>query len=35
MVRWITAADNYTAQRAYDRVASRTTWVTYDMPPLA
>jgi GNAT superfamily N-acetyltransferase len=34
VVRWITAADNHPAQRAYDRVASRTTWVTYDMPPL-
>jgi GNAT superfamily N-acetyltransferase len=30
-VRWITAEDNTTAQRVYDRVAKRTTWVTYEM----
>lgn len=29
-LRWITAADNTTAQRVYDRLASRTTWVTYE-----
>lgn len=29
-VRWITAADNATAQRLYDDLAERTTWVTYD-----
>ncbi len=29
-VRWITAADNTTAQRLYDQVATRTTWVTYE-----
>jgi GNAT superfamily N-acetyltransferase len=33
VVRWITAADNATAQRVYDRVAHRTMWVTYDMAP--
>jgi GNAT superfamily N-acetyltransferase len=32
-VRWITAEDNHTAQRLYDRHAQRTSWVTYDMPP--
>lgn len=31
VVRWITAADNETAQRVYDDVATRTTWVTYDL----
>ncbi len=31
-VSWITAEDNATAQRVYDRVATRTTWVTYEMP---
>ena len=31
-VSWITAADNETAQRVYDRVATRTSWVTYEMP---
>jgi GNAT superfamily N-acetyltransferase len=33
VVRWITASDNVTAQRVYDRVAERTMWVTYDMGP--
>jgi GNAT superfamily N-acetyltransferase len=31
LVRWITAAANVTAQRTYDRLATRTTWVTYDL----
>ena len=30
-VRWITAEDNHTAQRLYDAMAERTTWVTYDL----
>ena len=30
-VRWVTAADNATAQRLYDDVAERTDWVTYDL----
>jgi GNAT superfamily N-acetyltransferase len=30
-LRWITAEDNATAQRVYDRVAKRTTWVTYEI----
>lgn len=29
-LRWITAADNHAAQRVYDKVARRTTWVTYE-----
>jgi ribosomal protein S18 acetylase RimI-like enzyme len=29
-LRWITAADNTTAQRVYDKVATRTSWVTYE-----
>lgn len=29
-IRWITAADNSTAQSVYDKVATRTTWVTYE-----
>jgi GNAT superfamily N-acetyltransferase len=33
VVRWITAADNATAQRLYDRVATKTAWVTYDLVP--
>ncbi len=32
LVRWTTATDNHRAQGAYDRVATRTGWVTYDMP---
>lgn len=30
-LRWITAADNVTAQSVYDKVATRTTWVTYEV----
>jgi ribosomal protein S18 acetylase RimI-like enzyme len=30
-VRWITAADNVSAQHAYNRVARKTSWVTYEM----
>ena len=29
-IRWITADDNERAQRVYDRLATRTTWVTYE-----
>ncbi len=32
VVRWITAADNITAQRLYDSIATRTAWLTYDLP---
>ncbi|MFC6355512.1 GNAT family N-acetyltransferase [Luethyella okanaganae] len=35
IVRWITAADNETAQRLYDKLATRTEWVTYDLDPRA
>ncbi|NMO01745.1 GNAT family N-acetyltransferase [Gordonia sp. TBRC 11910] len=35
VVRWITAADNATAQRLYDDVAVKTQWVTYDAQPRA
>jgi GNAT superfamily N-acetyltransferase len=31
-VRWITAADNVTARRLYDSVATATEYVTYDIP---
>ena len=30
-LRWITAASNERAQRVYDRVATKTTWVTYEV----
>lgn len=30
-VRWITAADNHRARAAYDRVATTTDWVTYQL----
>lgn len=32
VIRWITADDNYRARGSYDRVANRTTWITYDLP---
>ncbi|MFJ4798298.1 GNAT family N-acetyltransferase [Kitasatospora purpeofusca] len=32
-VRWITADDNHRARSKYDQVATRTMFVTYDMPP--
>ena len=35
VVRWITAEDNATARAVYDRVATATPWVTYDMRPSA
>jgi GNAT superfamily N-acetyltransferase len=31
-VRWITADDNYRARALYDRIATRTMWITYEMP---
>jgi GNAT superfamily N-acetyltransferase len=31
IVRWTTADDNYRARAAYDRVATRTGWITYEM----
>ncbi|MEO8528272.1 MAG: GNAT family N-acetyltransferase [Pseudolysinimonas sp.] len=30
-LRWITAESNERAQRVYDRIAKRTTWVTYEV----
>lgn len=29
-LRWITAADNHTAQCLYDQIATKTTWVMYE-----
>jgi GNAT superfamily N-acetyltransferase len=31
VIRWITADDNYRARAVYDLMASRTSWVTYDL----
>lgn len=31
VVRWTTADDNYRARTVYDKVATRTSWITYDM----
>lgn len=31
VLRWITAEDNYRARAAYDRVADKTKWATYDI----
>lgn len=33
VIRWITRDDNYRARSVYDRVATRTNWVTYDLAP--
>lgn len=33
VVRWSTAENNYRARSAYDRVAERTQWITYDLAP--
>ena len=33
VVRWITAADNESAQHLYDSLATRTSWLTYDLTP--
>lgn len=30
VIRWITADDNYRGRGVYDRLATRTMWVTYD-----
>jgi len=35
LVRWITADDNYRGRGKYDQHATRTMWITYDMPPAA
>jgi GNAT superfamily N-acetyltransferase len=31
VLRWITADNNYRARSAYDQVATRTAWITYDI----
>lgn len=31
VVRWITADNNYRGRAAYDRLATKTHWVTYDI----
>jgi ribosomal protein S18 acetylase RimI-like enzyme len=31
VIRWITADDNYRARGLYDRLATRTSWITYDI----
>ena len=32
VLQWVTAQDNARAQALYDKLAKRTTWVTYEMP---
>jgi len=32
VLSWITAQDNARARALYDKLARRTTWVTYEMP---
>lgn len=31
IIRWTTADNNYRARSTYDKLAQRTTWITYDM----
>ncbi|NVO05240.1 MAG: GNAT family N-acetyltransferase [Rhodoferax sp.] len=31
VIRWITADNNYRARSAYDKIATRTGWITYDI----
>jgi len=31
VIRWITADNNYRARTAYDQIATRTGWITYDL----
>lgn len=31
VIRWITADDNYRGRGVYDRMATRTMWITYDI----
>jgi GNAT superfamily N-acetyltransferase len=31
VIRWITADNNYRARAAYDKIATRTAWITYDI----
>jgi GNAT superfamily N-acetyltransferase len=31
VIRWTTGDDNYRARAVYDKLATRTTWITYDM----
>lgn len=33
VVRWITRDNNYRARAAYDRLAARTDWITYELNP--
>lgn len=33
VVRWITAENNYRGRGVYDKLAVRTSWVTYDLTP--
>lgn len=33
VVRWITADDNYRGRGVYDKLATRTMWISYDMTP--
>jgi GNAT superfamily N-acetyltransferase len=33
VIRWITADNNYRGRGVYDRLATRTMWITYDLKP--
>ncbi|MFT5579551.1 MAG: GNAT superfamily N-acetyltransferase [Paraglaciecola psychrophila] len=32
IVRWLTADNNYRGRAVYDKLAERTSWITYQMP---
>lgn len=34
VIRWITRDNNYRARSVYDRVATRTDWITYELTPM-
>lgn len=33
LIRWITAEDNADARKVYDKLARKTSWITYEMAP--
>jgi GNAT superfamily N-acetyltransferase len=35
VIRWLTADNNYRARGVYDRHATRSMWITYEMDPAA
>ena len=33
VIRWLTADNNYRARSSYDKIATQTKWITYDIKP--